>query len=102
MQAEIVLLQAVRQRLCPQQEAQAAAANALAAAAAQPAPLDYEAYIRCRERAEAQLRRSRPVLYTSLHAFPYYTPSGARLVRQADDLQRRFEAQCGPRRSTLR
>ena len=89
MQAEIVLLHALRQRLCPQQEAEATQANA-------QAPLDYGTYIRCRERAEAQLQRSRPVLHRNRLGFTYYTADGARSAQQADALQVSIDRLCSP------
>lgn len=108
MQAEIALVIATRRRLCPQQEALAERANANAnpqpdastnANAARQGGLeefDYSAYLECRRRAELQLRRSRPVLYTNQRGFSFYTSSGARLARQADALQPRLDADCGP------
>jgi hypothetical protein len=94
MQAEIALLRGIRQRICPSQEAIAVEANALAASQAGGAPLDYTAYIRCREQAEAQLQRSRPVLYRNRRGFTYYTQTGADLAREADGLQERLERAC--------
>lgn len=94
MQAEIALLHAIRQRLCPRQEALAVAANALAASQAGGAQLDYTAYIRCREQAEAELQSSRPVLHRNRRGFTYYTQAGADLAREADGLQERLERAC--------
>jgi hypothetical protein len=94
MQAEIALLQTIRTRLCPAEEAQAAAANALAPGHAAGTPLDYSAYIRCRQRAEARLQRSRPVLHRNLRGFAFYTPEGARLASDADGLQLEHERRC--------
>ncbi|WP_156796721.1 hypothetical protein [Cyanobium sp. PCC 7001] len=99
MQAEIDLLQSVRQRLCPRQEALATAANAGAQQGPQEEPLDqpldYDAYIRCREQAEAELRRSRPVLHRNRRGFTYYTADGARLAGEADAVQEQLRVQCG-------
>jgi hypothetical protein len=96
MQAEIALLHGIRQRLCPRQEAIAVEANALAAGQAAGGELDYTAYIRCREQAEAQLQRSRPVLYRNRRGFIFYTQTGADLAREADALQERVERECPP------
>jgi hypothetical protein len=96
MQAEITLLQSIRARLCPAQEAQAAAANALAPGHAAGTPLDYSAYIRCRQRAEAHLQRSRPVLYRNTRGFAFYTVEGARLASEADGLQLEHDRRCRP------
>jgi hypothetical protein len=94
MQAEIALLHGIRQRLCPRQEAIAVEANALAASQAGGAQLDYTAYIRCREQAEAELQRSRPVLYRNRRGFTFYTQTGADLAREADGLQEQGERAC--------
>jgi hypothetical protein len=112
LQAEIALLQSVRQRLCPREEALAATSNATAdaeadqAAQAEPEasqsdqpldqPLDFDAYIRCREQAEAELQRSRPVLHRNQRGFTFYTEEGARLATLADGLQEQLQGQCGP------
>lgn len=94
MQLEIALLHDVRQRLCPQQEAAATEANALVAQPSVDPPLNYEAYIRCRARAEAQLQRSRPVLYRNRLGFPYYTAAGARLAQEADAQRATIDPRC--------
>ena len=95
MAAEVALVHAERQKLCPQLEALATAEpNATDASAALSAPLDYGAYIRCREQAETQLLQSRPVLYRNTSGFPFLTPEGARLARQADALLRELQANC--------
>lgn len=73
-EAEIAVLHRLRLQICPRQEA------------ADQSELDYGAYVRCRHQAEAQLERSRPVLYRNSLGFTYYTPAGARLARQADAL----------------
>ena len=104
MQAEVALSQALRQRLCPDQEQRAARAQARAAdPPADPRleresgeGVDYGAYIRCRRQAEAELRRSRPVLYRNQRGFPYYAAAGATLARQADGLRSRLTVLCGP------
>ncbi len=95
MQAEIALLHALRQRLCPQQEALATEAHAGATDQATGASqLDYAAYISCREQAEAQLLGSRPLLHRNLAGFTFYTAEGARLARQADGLKPELDRQC--------
>ena len=94
MQAEIALLQALRQRLCPEQEALANEGNALSHDHGTDVQIDYGAYIHCRHRAEAQLQSSRPVLYRNRLAFTFYTAEGARLAREADELKAQLERQC--------
>jgi hypothetical protein len=95
MAAEVALVHAERQRLCPQLEALATAdPKATDASAALPAQLDYGAYIRCRERAEAQLLKSRPVLYRNTSGFPFLTSDGARQAREADSLIRELQTSC--------
>lgn len=94
MQAEIALVHSVRLRLCPQEETLAEQANALAAGPSTAPQLNYGAYIRCRQRAEALLQRSRPVLYRNLLGFSFYTPAGAALARQSDALQQRLRNTC--------
>lgn len=88
MQAEIALLHAVRQRLCPRQEATANASAEI--------PFDYGAYIRCRAQAEDQLLHTRPVLYRNHLQFPYYTHDGARWAKEADVLQATVDGLCPP------
>ncbi|MFN9635965.1 MAG: hypothetical protein ACK55D_04550 [Synechococcaceae cyanobacterium] len=95
IQAEFSLLHGLRQQLCPQQEALATGEQAPAPDPLKGPQLDYGAYIRCRQQAEAQLQRSRAVLYRNRRGFPFYTAAGARLARQADGLQPRLERQCG-------
>ena len=105
MQAEIALVMNIRQRLCPAEETAAEQANALArshatssatpsAAVPAPLPLDYQAFIRCREQAERLLRRARPVLFRNGNGFFFYTATGARLARQAEALQPELAASC--------
>ena len=107
MQAEIALVMDTRQRICPAQEAAAERAHAQARAlegsqpaasatgsAGAPAPLDYQAFIRCREQAERLLRRARPVLFSNANGFFFYTATGARLARQAEVLQPQIAAGC--------
>lgn len=86
MQAEVARVHALRQQLCPQQEALATADTS--------SGLDYGAYIRCRQQAEAQLQASQPVLYTNRHGFPLFTPEGARLAREADALAVQQQRDC--------
>lgn len=57
MQAEIALLQELRQRLCPGEETRQ--------------PLNVGAYIHCREAAELQLQRTRPILYRNRKGFTF-------------------------------
>ena len=95
MAAEVTLVHAERQRLCPQLEALATAdGKTTDSTAGASAELDYGAYIRCRERAEAQLLKSRPVLYRNTRGFPFLTPDGARLAREADALIRELQKSC--------
>jgi hypothetical protein len=94
MKAEIALLHGLRLRLCPEQEALATGAHALAPDQASSAQIDYAAYIRCRQQAEAQLQRTRPVLYRNQRSLPFYTAEGARLARQADAVQGQRDLQC--------
>lgn len=82
MQAEIALVQELRDRLCPVLRRQADAANALTKELGEP--IDYQALLRCRRRAEQLLERTRPVLYRNRQGFSFYTASGAELARQAD------------------
>lgn len=85
MQAEIVLLQELRDRICPVLRRQADAANAANPQANRTGEsIDYQALLLCRRRAEQLLERTRPVLYRNRLGFLYYTPSGAALARQAD------------------
>jgi hypothetical protein len=95
MAAEVALVHAERQRLCPQLEALATAdGKTTESTAGASAELDYGAYIRCRERAEAQLLKSRPVFYRNTRGFPFLTPDGARLAREADALIRELQTSC--------
>jgi hypothetical protein len=86
MQAEIVLVQELRDRLCPVLRRQADAANALSPELAEP--IDYKALLLCRRRAEQLLEHTRPVLYRNRLGFTFYTASGADLARQADAVAR--------------
>ncbi|MCP9851241.1 hypothetical protein [Cyanobium sp. Morenito 9A2] len=83
LQAEITLAKRIRERLCPALSRQAEAANAADKAYA---PLDYQALMDCRHRAEAQLHRRQSVLYRDRFGLVYYTPQGAELAAQADGL----------------
>jgi hypothetical protein len=94
MKAEIALLHGLRLRLCPEQESLATGAHALAPDQASSVQINYEAYIRCRQQAEAQLQRSRPVLYRNQRSLPFYTAEGARLARQGDAVQGQWDRQC--------
>lgn len=94
MEAEIALVHSVRQRLCAQEETLAEQANAQAAQPSTGPHLNYKAYIHCRQRAEALLQRSRPVLYRNRLGFIFYTPAGASLARQSDALWQRQRDTC--------
>lgn len=95
MAAEVALVHAQRQKLCPQLEALATAdGKTNQSNAGLPEQLDYGAYIRCREQAEMRLRTTRPVLYKNSAGFPFFTPDGARLARRADALLKARQASC--------
>jgi hypothetical protein len=95
MAAEVALVHAQRQKLCPQLEALATAVSKTTeSTAGASAELDYGAYIRCREQAEMQLTATRPVLYKNSSGFPFLTPDGARLARQADAQIKELQASC--------
>jgi hypothetical protein len=81
MAAEIGLVQQTRQRLCPELERQASAANA---DQRDYGPINYQALIDCRRRAEAVLRTNKAVLYRNDRGFLFYTAEGARLARRSD------------------
>lgn len=83
MIAEISLVQELRGRLCPALRDQADGANAMDR---RYVPLDYEALLRCRRRAEQLLVRTRLVLYRNRLGFPFYSLRGASLAKQADAL----------------
>ncbi|MEB3302381.1 MAG: hypothetical protein VKN56_10490 [Cyanobacteriota bacterium] len=89
MQAEVARLHALRQTLCPQQEALATSG----ATEGRPA-LDYGAYIRCRQQAESELQASQPVLYENRQGFTFFTPEGARMAREADALTVQQQRDC--------
>ena len=95
MAAEVTLVHAERQRVCPQLEALATADGKTNESSEElSGQLDYGAYIRCREQAEMQLTATRPVLYRNSAGFPFLTPDGARLARQADALIKALQASC--------
>jgi hypothetical protein len=95
MAAELVLVHAERQRVCPRLEALATADGKTNDSSAEPPEqLDYGAYILCREQAEMQLTATRPVLYRNSAGFPFLTTDGARLARQADALIKARQASC--------
>lgn len=98
MQAEIALVQTIRRRLCPREEALAEQANAIGPASGanggQGAALDFGAYIRCREQAERQLGRTHPVLYTNRQGFVFYSAEGGQRARAADALLSQRNAAC--------
>lgn len=81
MAAEIALVQKMRGRLCPLLRRQADGANANDQLFA---PIDYEALLLCRRRAEQLIERTRPVLYRNRLGFTFYTAPGADLAGQAD------------------
>jgi len=95
MQAELTLVQRLREQICPQLNQQAEAAHA--GGTADPAiAIDYQALLHCRHRAEQRLERQRPLLYTNRRGFRYYTAAGARLARQADAKELTLQPQgCG-------
>ncbi len=89
MQAEIVLVQELRDRICPALRRQADAANATHPQANPTGePIDYQALLQCRRRAEQLLERTRSVLYRNRQGFTFYTAEGAELARQADAVAR--------------
>ena len=95
MAAEVTLVHAQRQRVCPQLEALATTDGKTNESSEElPGQLDYGAYIRCREQAEMQLTAKRPVLYRNSTGFPFLTPDGARLARQADALIKALQSSC--------
>ena len=96
MQAEIALVMALRRQLCPREEQAHAEATPPSpeARSGDPPTLDYAAYIRCRERAEARLRRRHPVRYRNGRGFVFYTQAGAGLARAADALQPEIAQAC--------
>jgi hypothetical protein len=94
MQAEIDLVQATRRQLCPAQELLAEQADADDGEPRADTELDFSAYIRCRQQAEARLQRTRPILYRNQRGFLYYTSEGARLATAADALREQIERSC--------
>jgi hypothetical protein len=90
LNAEIALARSIRERICPALQRQAEAAPRFDEAAA---PIDFDALIRCRQEAEAELQSTRAVLYANRRQFRFYTPEGARLAKQADALARQLEGQ---------
>ena len=95
MAAEVALVHAQRQRVCPRLEALATADDKTYDSSEElSGQLDYGAYIRCREQAERQLTATHPVLYRNSAGFPFLTPDGARLARQADALIKTRQASC--------
>jgi hypothetical protein len=90
MKEEIALVRRIRARICPELHRRAEGANANASTAdtitvpGKAAPFDYEAFIACRQKAEAVLESSHRVLFRNRLGFTYYTPSGADLARRAE------------------
>lgn len=92
LQQEILLLKTVRQRLCPaiNQQAESAQSNQPEAE-----PIDFDALLSCRHRAEAELQATRAPLYRNRRQLVFYTARGAALAREADGwLERRDQAGC--------
>ncbi|WP_254940106.1 hypothetical protein [Cyanobium sp. Morenito 9A2] len=77
----IALVRQVGERLCPGLSRQAVVANA---ADNTYTPLDLQALIDGRHRAEAELQHSQPVLYRDRFALEFFTPRGEALAAQAD------------------
>lgn len=97
MQAEIEAVHRLRLRICPDEERQASLRNAEQVPQAGTAPFDYEAYIRCREQAEAAMLRAQRVRYRSQRHFTFYTALGAKRAQQADDLLLHLARNCQAR-----
>jgi hypothetical protein len=93
MAAEITLVQEVRGRLCPELRRQADGANAIDQVIT---PIDYQALLLCRRRAEQLVERSRPVRYRNRLGFTFYTEGGAGLAARADAVAREMQAQDCP------
>ena len=92
LQQEILLLKAVRQRLCPAISQQAESARS-----SQPGaePIDFDALLSCRHRAEAELQATRVPLYRNRRQLAFYTARGAALAREADGwLEHKDQAGC--------
>jgi hypothetical protein len=83
LQQEIRLLKAVRQRICPTLSLQVDEAQPDQSAAE---TIDFDALIRCRHRAEAELQATRAPLYRNRRQLAFYTGAGADLAKQADGL----------------
>lgn len=89
LQQEILLLKAVRQRLCPAISQQTESAQPGAE------PIDFDALLSCRHRAEAELQATRTPLYRNRRQLVFYTTRGAALAREADGwLERKDQAGC--------
>ncbi len=93
IEQEIALARWFRMRLCPRLSAQAEQANAKDGVYS---PMDYAAWSRCRLEAERRLENTRPVRFRNLQGFTFYTPEGATLARQADELARQRRAKACP------
>ncbi len=93
MTAEIALVQEVRGRLCPELRRQADAANALDQMFT---PIDYQALLLCRRRAEQLVERTRPVRFRNRVGFNFYTEAGAELAARADAVAREMQEQVCP------
>jgi hypothetical protein len=93
MTAEIALVQEVRGRLCPELRRRADGANARDQ---EFTPIDYQALLLCRRRAEQLVERTRPVRYRNRLGFTFYTAGGADLAAQADGVDRQMQEQSCP------
>jgi hypothetical protein len=83
LQQEILLLKTVRQQLCPAISQQAESGQS---ALSEAEPIDFDALLSCRHRAEAQLQATRQPLYRNRQRLAFYTARGAALAREADDV----------------
>lgn len=83
MEKELALVRQLRAGICPDLAARAEGANARDD---QYTPIDYAAWSRCRQRAERQLVASQRVWFRNKQGFMFYTPEGAALAQQADEV----------------
>ncbi|MEB3256233.1 MAG: hypothetical protein VKJ05_07585 [Synechococcaceae cyanobacterium] len=97
MQAEIEAVHRLRLQICADEERQESLRNAERFPQAESAPFDYEAYIRCREQAEAAMLRSQRMRNRSQRHFTVYTAWGAKQAQQVDDLLLHLERNCQAR-----
>ncbi len=87
---EIALVKTYRERVCPALSRRADAANANDKLYA---PIDYEALVICRSKAEKMLERDGKILYRNSLGFTFYTQKGADLSKEADRLVRAMQGQ---------